>query len=91
MNKKRLKKALLKRDGPLCRWPGCNEETDLTLHHFIPQALGGSSTLNNLCLLCEFHHVLVHRFLHIPEPGQKRQIKPRYLAAWKAMYGASGR
>ena len=52
--------ALGKRDGG-CRWPGCDRRVSWsTPHHIVAWARGGPTTLDNLVLLCFFHHRLVH-------------------------------
>ena len=54
----RLRKALDVRDGG-CRFPGCGLRYTQA-HHVIPWADGGETALDNLLLLCRFHHRLVH-------------------------------
>jgi HNH endonuclease len=47
------------RDHGRCQFPGCNSRrTDI--HHIIAWARGGPTSLANLLLLCEAHHVIVH-------------------------------
>jgi len=48
--------ALIARDQG-CTFPGCTDPPEWTeKHHIVPWALGGSTDLDNLCLLCDFHH-----------------------------------
>jgi hypothetical protein len=55
---KALRRALRLRDDA-CRFPGCtNRITDA--HHIRHWAHGGTTKLDNLCLLCRRHHRLVH-------------------------------
>ncbi len=54
----RLRKALDVRDGG-CRFPGCGSRYTQA-HHAIPWAEGGETALDNLILLCRFHHRTVH-------------------------------
>ena len=54
----RLRKALDVRDGG-CRFPGCGSRY-VQAHHAIPWAEGGRTSLDNLILLCRFHHRTVH-------------------------------
>ncbi|WP_423927761.1 DUF222 domain-containing protein [Candidatus Palauibacter sp.] len=54
----RLRKALDVRDGG-CRFPGCGSRYTQA-HHAIPWAEGGETSLDNLILLCRFHHRTVH-------------------------------
>ena len=53
-------RALRARDRG-CRWPGCGREVGWTnAHHIEFWARGGQTRLNNLILLCYFHHRLLH-------------------------------
>jgi HNH endonuclease/Domain of unknown function (DUF222) len=54
-----LRHQLWYRDGS-CRFPGCPYKGWLHAHHRTHWADGGSTDLDNLILLCGFHH----RFLH---------------------------
>jgi hypothetical protein len=55
-----MRRALGKRDRG-CRWPGCDRQVNWsTPHHIVAWARGGQSNLQNLVLLCHFHHRLVH-------------------------------
>jgi hypothetical protein len=48
--------ALIARDKG-CAFPGCTSPPEWTeRHHVIPWRLGGRTDLNNLCLLCDYHH-----------------------------------
>jgi hypothetical protein len=48
--------ALISRDKG-CAFPGCTSPPEWTeRHHVIPWRHGGQTNLNNLCLLCDFHH-----------------------------------
>jgi hypothetical protein len=52
--------ALAQRDGG-CIWPGCWRPAAWTeAHHVDPWSNGGPTDLANGCLLCPFHHHLVH-------------------------------
>ena len=55
----RLRKALEARDGG-CGFPGCGSQMRTHAHHIIHWAEGGETALNNLVLLCPFHHRAVH-------------------------------
>ncbi|MGQ0779454.1 MAG: DUF222 domain-containing protein [Pseudonocardiales bacterium] len=53
--------ALAHRDKG-CAFPSCNRAPRYChAHHIIPWLDGGKTKLTNLCLLCEYHHVIVHR------------------------------
>ena len=43
-----------------CRFPGCSNGTFTNVHHVVPWKPDGRTDLENLALLCEFHHHRVH-------------------------------
>ena len=49
---------------PHCAFPGCDQPaTVCDIHHLIPRARGGPTTLPNLVPLCAFHHLTaIHRW-----------------------------
>jgi hypothetical protein len=52
--------ALALRDGG-CVFPGCGREPKWTeAHHILEWSRGGPTDLTNGCLLCPFHHHLIH-------------------------------
>ncbi len=55
----RLRKALDARDGG-CRFPGCGSRLRTHAHHITHWAHGGETAMDNLVLLCPFHHRAVH-------------------------------
>ncbi|MGH9121187.1 MAG: DUF222 domain-containing protein, partial [Acidimicrobiales bacterium] len=76
------RRALKARDGG-CRWPGCDRPAHFTAgHHLVHWINGGGSELDNLVLLCNRHHWMVHeggwqiikseegRLLTIPPPSR---------------------
>ena len=58
-----LHRALLIRDGH-CQFPGCDQPPPVCeAHHLTPWARGGPTSLDNLALLCRFHHLIaVHHW-----------------------------
>jgi len=54
-----LRRALTSRDRG-CRFPGCTHTRHVDGHHIEHWAQGGETKLDNLVLLCRFHHRLVH-------------------------------
>ena len=54
-----MRRALKARDGG-CRFPGCTNHKFVDGHHIIHWADGGETSLDNLVLLCRYHHHLVH-------------------------------
>jgi hypothetical protein len=53
------RRELRRRDRD-CRFPGCTNATFTNPHHIKPWKPDGPTDLDNLCLLCEYHHHLVH-------------------------------
>src|SRR6266702_1588887 len=56
-----VKRAVWTRDGGCCRWSlasggVCGSTTRLELDHIVPIARGGTSTVSNLRVLCDFHN-----------------------------------
>lgn len=69
-----------------CRFPGCGARTFTEAHHVTFWRHGGRTDLENLVLICSFHHKLVHelgwRLARDPD-GQVRWFRPdgrRYRA-----------
>ena len=54
-----IQRALRARDGG-CRFPGCDRTRFCEGHHVKHWANGGETRLDNLVLLCGFHHTKVH-------------------------------
>ena len=56
-----MRRAIAQRDRG-CRFPGCDRRASwCEAHHVEPWWQGGSTSMNNLVLLCAFHHHVVHR------------------------------
>jgi Domain of unknown function (DUF222)/HNH endonuclease len=53
------RRALRTRDRS-CRFPGCENRRFLDAHHVQHWARGGPTKMDNLLLLCRYHHRLVH-------------------------------
>jgi len=54
-----LRRALRLRDRA-CRFPGCDQHRHLHAHHVVHWAAGGPTNLDNLLMLCSYHHRFVH-------------------------------
>jgi HNH endonuclease len=54
-----MMRALRYRDAG-CRFPGCGNQRFTHAHHLVWWGDGGRTDLDNLILLCTFHHKLVH-------------------------------
>jgi hypothetical protein len=52
--------ALTVRDGRRCQFPGCTHTRHLHAHHVRSWLRGGRTDLDNLVLVCSYHHRLVH-------------------------------
>jgi uncharacterized protein DUF222/HNH endonuclease len=52
--------ALTVRDGDVCQFPGCTHTRHLHAHHVRSWLRGGSTDIDNLVLICGFHHRLIH-------------------------------
>ncbi len=55
-----IRRALWSRDRG-CRFPMCSTRRFVHAHHVEHWVHGGSTSLDNLVLLCSFHHRLLHR------------------------------
>jgi hypothetical protein len=63
------------RDGG-CTFPGCGTRAFCEAHHIRFHRFGGRTTMENLTLLCSFHHRLVH------EHGWKIRREPTGELSW---------
>jgi hypothetical protein len=54
-----LRRALRIRDGG-CQHPGCHRRRHLEAHHVVHWKDGGPTNLENLVLVCRYHHMAVH-------------------------------
>jgi hypothetical protein len=54
-------RALKYRDG-CCTFPGCEARRFTQAHHVVWWERGGRTDLDNLVLVCLFHHRLVHEY-----------------------------
>jgi len=70
------RRALMIRDG-MCQFPGCHQTRHLDAHHRVSWAQGGSTDLDNLVLICRWHHTAVH------EGGMSIQRAPGETSRWR--------
>lgn len=69
--------ALIARDGG-CSFPGCTTPPEwCERHHIVPWHLGGRTDVDNLTLLCGYHHS------HFVRAGWTCQLSPDGLPAWR--------
>jgi hypothetical protein len=52
--------ALAVRDGDGCQFPGCTHTRHLHAHHVQSWLYGGRTDVDNLILICSFHHRVIH-------------------------------
>ena len=74
-----LRRALQRRDRGRCRFPGCCARRFVDAHHIWHWADGGPTDLDNLVLLCRFHHRLVHEAgyaIRVNGPGDFTFLRP---------------
>lgn len=57
---RRQLRALRVRDRGRCVFPGCTTTRHLDAHHVRWWRRGGPTDLDNLALICRFHHILLH-------------------------------
>jgi hypothetical protein len=55
-----LRRLVHHRDGGTCVFSGCDNKQWLQVHHIVHWSHGGATDLDNLILLCGFHHRFVH-------------------------------
>lgn len=73
-----LRRQLRRRDR-CCLFPGCEATWFLHAHHVHHWTRGGETNLDNLALVCHFHHKLVHEHgwsMELGEPGTARWFRP---------------
>jgi hypothetical protein len=73
-----MMRQLRHRDGT-CRFPGCDARRFTQAHHVEWWSRGGATDLDNLILVCTFHHRLVHEHgwgLTIDGDGEVTWIRP---------------
>ncbi len=77
-----LRDALAQRDKG-CSFPGCDRLPRYChAHHLVSWLDWGQPTLPNLCLLCEYHHLIVHRqgwHIQLDARGHPEFIPPKTI------------
>ncbi|MEI9999254.1 MAG: HNH endonuclease [Verrucomicrobiota bacterium] len=64
------KRCVHERDRNHCQITGCLHTTGLGVHHIIPIHIRPDHRLENLVLLCRFHHALLPTHERLPNEGQ---------------------
>ncbi|MHA6625638.1 DUF222 domain-containing protein [Pseudonocardia sichuanensis] len=66
--------ALTVRDGARCQFPGCTHTRHLHAHHVTPWWAYGRTDIDNLILVCPYHHTAIHdhgyRIRRLPDRWQ---------------------
>ena len=88
------RRALAARDGG-CAFPGCDRpHRSCDAHHIVWWEHGGTTDLDNLVLLCRFHHVITHARLyriamvehrpvfHTADPDHPARVGPPMHDTW---------
>lgn len=69
-----LRRFIAERDCS-CRHPGCNRTGNLHAHHIHHWASGGPTTAENLIMLCNEHHRLVHEHNWTISESPSRELR----------------
>lgn len=75
-----LRRAVRHRDRH-CQFYGCNRHSDwCDAHHIVSRHDGGPTTMENLTLVCRFHHSLIHQggwsLTRCPDTGEMETSSP---------------
>ena len=72
------RRALARRDGDCCTFPGCTTTVGLAAHHAVHWTDHGLTDIDNLALLCRFHHRLHHEGGYVVRmvDGRPRFFRP---------------
>ncbi|MGH3952093.1 MAG: HNH endonuclease signature motif containing protein [Pseudonocardiaceae bacterium] len=77
-----MRDALGQRDKG-CAFPGCQRPPRYChAHHIVSWLDGGETALHNMCLLCEYHHTVVHRqrwHIRLDARGHPEFIPPKTI------------
>lgn len=76
---------MVKRRDQHCVFPGCGHRRWLAAHHMVHWAHGGQTDLDNLVLVCGFHHKLVHEYgwrIRGQPPEGLEFHRPRGTSLW---------
>jgi hypothetical protein len=70
--------ALTVRDGHGCQFPGCTHTRHLQAHHVQHWLHGGRTDVDNLILICSFHHQVIHDhgYRIQRQPGRWEFLRP---------------
>ena len=72
--------------NPVCAWPGCSHPADLSqIHHIKAFKHGGTTTTDNLMVLCKYHNGINDDDLDKPKHGH--MVRVNGLEYWKPAFG----
>lgn len=54
--KSELRAEAMERDHGQCQWPNCGRGRLLEMAHIIPSGSGGKDHIENVVMLCKYHH-----------------------------------
>jgi len=86
----KIRHAIYDRDQRRCRWCGVTNAYSYAVHHVLYRSQGGKHTMDNLILLCEPHHRLVHSDKGVYQPillellAEERPITGAQLLRWRS-------
>lgn len=73
-----VRRAVVARDRH-CVAPGCRRSARwCDVHHKVPWSEGGATEIDNLCLLCRYHHTLIHLEMLTLEDLQTPKPAPEF-------------
>jgi uncharacterized protein DUF222/HNH endonuclease len=79
---RRVRRALEHRDRGTCTVPGCGATRGLHAHHLVHWEDGGPTELDNLVLVCPYHHRMHHRGeITITGPADRVVVTDRFGTA----------
>ena len=67
-----IRRAVESRDR-CCTFPGCNNTRFLDMHHVVHWAEGGSTSVDNVLMLCDRHHRLHHEGRYLIRKDKKNR------------------
>ncbi|GAB2483770.1 hypothetical protein GCM10027265_38850 [Jatrophihabitans fulvus] len=77
------RKAMAARDGAGCCFPGCTRPLAWTqAHHIVRWEDGGRTDIDNMCLVCTYHHQLLDTgdwHVRMSSDGRPEWMPPRLL------------
>lgn len=80
------RRALMIRDHGMCQFAGCHQTRHLQAHHIVHWFDGGPTDLENLILLCQRHHTVVHEGgMIIRRPSNAEAVPASSARRWELL------